>query len=370
MRSDASIAPRRAPTPWHIRLGVSWSSGSPPIVLMLLVGMALGPGWLAVLTPVALAAIDPALPVALATIGVQLALTLPVRRSPRARLRLAGASLESLVAGAVVAIGTWSLLPETTPAGTHPSWLLPLVCGLCAAMSAALPFESTSVTAAADDVRQLDVLLPAVVGGVLLAWVRESSFGGALALAGAAALLSLIVGLAGWLVLKRSSSETEQRIVGASALLLLGGLADYLSLSALVSGLVAGAFWRLAGGQAAAALRRGIAYVQHPLLVLMLVAAGARTEIALPLVVPVIAYPVLRTAGKLAGAWLARRTTSPRLPEDLGPALVAPGIFGIAFAVNAADAVGPGAGTLLTVVVLGSIASQLMAFSYSQEPRA
>ena len=60
-------------------------------------------------------------------------------------------------------------------------------------------------------------------------------------------------------------------------MLLVGGLADYLSLSALTSGLVAGLFWQRAGGPAAESLRRDLGYLQHPLVVLLLVTAGART---------------------------------------------------------------------------------------------
>jgi hypothetical protein len=224
------------------------------------------------------------------------------------------------------------------------------------------------MTATAWDVRQLDVLLPAVAGGIMLAWAREGSVGAALMLTGKAVLLALIVGLAAWLLLGKSSSETEQRIFGASALLLLGGLADHLSLSALLSGLVAGVLWRLMGGSTAVALRRGIAYVQHPLLVLMLVVAGARTDVTFSALAVIVAYPAVRTAGKLAGAWCARRLSTPPLHEDLGMTLVAPGVFGIAFALNAVRAVGR-LDPLLEVVVVGSIVSQFIAFRGAREPQ-
>ena len=47
--------------------------------------------------------------------------------------------------------------------------------------------------------------------------------------------------------LTRASSETEERVFAVSALLLVGGVAAALSLSALFGGLVAGVFWRYAG---------------------------------------------------------------------------------------------------------------------------
>ena len=93
----------------------------------------------------------------------------------------------------------------------------------------------------------------------------------------------------------------------------------------------------------------------------MLVTAGARTDVAPYTITAIAAYPVLRTAGKLAGAWLARRLVKPPPGEGLGIALVAPGLFGIAFALNAVRVIGPASDQLLTIVVLGSIASQVLA---------
>ena len=368
--ADTSLSVRaERPMSWHRRLGVSWSSGSLPIVLILLVGMALGPGWLAVLNTSVLDAIAPALPVALAALGAQLALTLPTRRSTRDDLRFTVACLEAAVTAVVVGIGVWWLLPDLTGSGI-PGWLIPVAAGICAASSAALPSDSTSATASSMDVRQLDVLLPVLVEGVLLAWIREESALGALRLTAEAAGIALVIGIAAWLLLSGKSRETEQRIYGASALLLLGGIADYLALSALLAGIVAGIFWRFAGGQAAEALRKGIAHVQHPLVVLMLVVAGARVEMNGAVLSMVIAYPVLRAAAKLGGAWLGRRVVTMKLPEDLGPVLIAPGVFGIALAVNVAPVLRAHGGWLMAIVVLGSIASQIVASWSSAEPHA
>ena len=366
---SSSSAGRERRMPWHSRLGVSWSAGSLPIVLILLVGMALGPGWLAVLNSTVLDAIAPALPVALATLGAQLALTLPTRRSTRDDLRFTVACLEASVTAVVVGIGVWWLLPDLTGSGI-PVWLIPVSAGICAASSAALPSDSTSASASSMDVRQLDVLLPVVVEGVLLAWIRKESALGALGLTAEAVGLALVIGIAAWLLLSGKSREIEQRIYGASALLLLGGIADYLSLSALLAGIVAGAFWRFVGGQAAEALRKGIAHVQHPLVVLMLVVAGARVEMSGQVLSLVIAYPLLRGAAKLGGAWLARRVVPLKMPEDLGPVLIAPGVFGIALAVNVAPELRMHGGWLMAIVVLGSIASQIAASRSSAEPHA
>jgi hypothetical protein len=358
---------RRAP--WHVRLGLGWGSGSPPVVLLLLVGMALGPHALAVLTPAALSAIDPALPVALAALGVQLGLTLPVPRRARVRPLLASALVESLVAAIPVTLGGLLLLAPDPLSPRASDWVIALTLGVCAAMSAPPPSDSSTATTSTAEVRQLDVLFSLVLGGILLACVREGSLVGGVALAVQEALLAVLVGLATWLLLARTSSETEERVFLASALLLLGGLADYLSLSALFGGLVAGVLWRFVGGRTLEAVRRGVGYVQHPLVVLMLVTAGAHTEVNSSALGLLVAYPVLRTTGKLAGAWVARRVVTPPLERDNGFALVAPGVFGIAFALNAVRATGVPSEYLLTVVVIGSMASQLAAFRALRRPR-
>jgi hypothetical protein len=362
-------APGNRPTPWHVRLGVGWASGSPPVVLLLLIGMALGPQALSVLTPAALSAIDPALPVALATLGVQLALTLPVPRTASVRPLLTSAFLESLLAAIPVTLGALLLLAPDPLSPRVTDWVIALTLGVCAAMSAPLPSDSSGATASTGDVRQLDVLFSIVIGGVLLAGVREGSLGPGVMLAVQETLLAVVVGLATWLLLGKTSSETEQRVFVASALLLLGGLADYLSLSALLGGLVAGALWRLVGGQTLEAIRQGVGYVQHPLVVLMLVTAGARTEVTASALGLIAAYPVLRITGKLAGAWIAHRIVKPSIGEDRGFALVAPGVFGIAFALNTVRATGVPSEYLLAVVVIGSMVSQLVAFRALRGPR-
>ena len=117
-RLDSVRAQRIRRAPWHARLGLSWSSESPPVVLLLLIGMALGPHALALLTPAALAAIDPTLPVALAVLGVQLGLTLPLQRAAQQPGLVRAAALESLVAAFPVIVGTLFLASlDSTTAG-------------------------------------------------------------------------------------------------------------------------------------------------------------------------------------------------------------------------------------------------------------
>jgi hypothetical protein len=93
----------------------------------------------------------------------------------------------------------------------------------------------------------------------------------------------------------------------------------------------------------------------------LLVTAGARTTLSTSILLLAAAYFLLRLAGKLTGAWLARRLSSP--PSDsLGAAVLPPGVFGIAFTLNAAPLLDPVSGPIaLSAVVVGSLLSQLTA---------
>jgi hypothetical protein len=209
--------------------------------------------------------------------------------------------------------------------------------------------------------RDFDVVLPAIVGAVALASLGDRSPLSALGLVSQAAALAVVVAGAAWLLLADSPPGTEQRVFTVAAVLLLGGIADYLSISALVVGLAAGLFWGTTGGVAREYVERDLNHLRQPLVVLVLLTAGARMILSPALAAVALAYFVLRLAGKLAGAWIARRTPGLPLPEDLGATLVPPGVFGVAFAVNAAPMLGEGADRILAAAVLGTIASQLAA---------
>lgn len=173
--------------------------------------------------------------------------------------------------------------------------------------------------------------------------------------------VTLALAAAGWLLLTRVASETEERVFAISALLLIGGVADALSLSALFGGLIAGLFWRYAGGHPRDTITRDVLFVQHPLIVLVLLVAGARTEFSSLSLGLGMAYLLLRVVGQLAGGILARRAAGAGAPRDLGLYLLPPGVFGVGFALNAATVVGADGSVLLASVVAGTIGSELVA---------
>ena len=74
------------------------------------------------------------------------------------------------------------------------------------------------------------------------------------------------------------------------------------------------------------------------------------------------AYVVLRVIGRLGGGAAARRVLGQKAPRDLGLHLLPPGVFGVAFALNAAAVLsGTQATVLITAVVAGTIGSELVA---------
>ena len=334
-----------------------WSSGVQAIVL-LLVGAALGRHGLAILSEGTLSLLDPVVPVALAAFGVLIAFEIGATPWGRGRV-LVAASVQGLIAGAVVTAGTLALAPQIIESTIGSRWVLAIALGVCASTSSTLAMAAATRSSIARMV-DMDAALPIVAGGLAMAAMREQALLPALSITAQVVGIALTIATAAWLLLTRSGSDTEQRVFGVATLLLLGGFADYLSLSALMAGLVAGAFWHVIGGSPRESIRRDLAHVHHPLVALILVVAGARTEVTAGIVGLAMAYVLLRAVGKLAGS-IAATIIDPATSPDVAPRLLSPGILGIAFALNAMRAVGPDMALVLSVAVLGTIGSQLLA---------
>ncbi|MBI3050654.1 MAG: hypothetical protein HYY76_20380 [Acidobacteria bacterium] len=343
-------------------------------LLLLLVGAVLGPDGIQLLSTEVLSFIDPVLPVALVALGALVGLGSSAEGRREKRL-LAAATTDAAVTVALVTGGMLLVAPSWGGTSSVPSWFVAVMLGVCAAPSAATagspPRLRGGVPAAlrrtggeqviADRVGDLDALLPIVLGGIALAWLRAPSAADALLLALQACGIALVIAAAAWLLISRSSSETEQRVFTAALLLLLGGAADYLSLSALLSGLVAGLFVEWVGGPARDAIGRDVLQFQRPLLALVLLVTGARVDLPPSWIGFGVTFLLIRTAAKLVGGWAATRVAGPAAPRDLGIALLSPGILGIAFALNALRAAGPDGALVLSVATVGTIGSELLA---------
>jgi len=338
-----------------------WSATSAPVALLLTTGIAFGPRGINLLSPATLPLLDPVVPVALAALGVLVGLGVGDRRTGD-RPVFGAACLVAAVAMLVVSAGFAVVALAAMSSIARPFWTLILIGGICAATSLTLPAGNPlEPRTAATRVMELGVLLPIVAGGLMLAWLRAGSSTGAAVLVAHACGVTLALAAAAWLLLTRVSSETEERVFAVSALLLVGGVAGALAVSALLGGLVAGVFWRYAGRHPRDTISRDVLFVQHPLLVLVLLVAGARADLSPAPLALGAGYAVLRVVGQLAGGAVARRVAGVNGPRDLGLYLLPPGVFGVAVALNAVSIVGADASMLLAAVVAGTIGSELVA---------
>src|SRR5688572_6941238 len=341
-----------------------WSATSAPVGLLLMAGIAIGPGGINLLSLSTLTLLDPVVPVALAAFGMLIGLSANDRRTDDARTRWA-ACLAAAVTVLVVSAGFGAVALTAMSSVSRPFWILILTGGICAATSLTLTSDdSLEPRSAASRVIELGVLLPIVAGGLMLAWLRAGSFAGAGVLVAHACGVTLALAAAAWLLLTRASSETEERVLAVSALLLVGGVAGALSVSALFGGLVAGLLWRYAGRHPRGTISRDVLFVQHPLVVLVLLVAGARADLSSASLALGVGYVVLRVVGLLAGGTVARRVAGVDAPRDLGLYVLPPGVFGVAFALNAVSVVGADGSILLAALVVGTIGSELVAFLF------
>lgn len=341
---------------------LGWSASSLPVAPILLVGIFLGQQGLALLSSAAFAVIDPAAPVALAALGILAALDLCERRV-RPGL-LVGASWQAIATAAGVGTALAAALYALAPIAADGQWMLPMVAAVSAATSLTLPGRSADDSQCpAKTLVGAEVVVAVVAGGLLLAMLRQHSLFDGARLIGQGIGVCTLLAAAGWLLLRPTSSETERRVFVVATLLLVGGSADYMSFSPILAGLVAGFLWHALNGSAREVLQRETAYAQHPFVVLVLLAAGARTEISAVTCGLAAVYATVRVVARVASGGSLDRFI-PSLPGTMRFDLIEPGVFGVAFALNvvrAIDASAAGAVMTLSVVVIGTVLSDVMA---------
>jgi len=359
--APADTWPQRLARRLYTRAAFGLAPVLAPAMLFVPLGYLLGPAGLSLLPARALAHLDPVISVGLATLGVFVGLALGRRPRWDTRLFLA-ASFEAIVT--VVIVGSAILYLLYT-------WQLPLqtstiAIALALAVSASASAASASSSAIAARIADLDDVLPIAVGALAVALLGNGNGNGganALALVGATMLVGLTVGVAGWLLIERAHSVAERGLFVLGLLALVGGASAYLSLSPLLAGLTAGMFWNWAPGHSDVIVREDLHKYQHPLAVLMLIAAGASLDFSMAALWLFAPFVVFRMAGKLAGGWLASRLTPGLASADLGSHLLAPGLLGIAFALNVHQHLATAdAAAVLTAVVIGTLASEGLAW--------
>jgi hypothetical protein len=209
----------------------------------------------------------------------------------------------------------------------------------------------------------MDDVLMIVAGSLIVGAIREPAVWPLLLLVLAFAVISVVVALAGWLLVGQADSEAEQHVFVVGSLLLMGGAATYLSLSAAFAGLLAGLSWNLAGNLAKVRIARDLHYFQHPLVVLVLVVAGAGAMLSRDAAVLAAIFVAVRALSRRAGGWIAGRLVAIRPEGDAESSLVSAGLVGLALALDAfrADGRPEWAATLLGAVVIGTIGSEVTA---------
>jgi hypothetical protein len=361
--------PERSTLTWLLSLlrtrsALGFAPSLTPAVIFLPVGALLGPQMLGLIPPGLLRGLDLAVSLALAVLGVFVGVALG--REVRSDTRLfVAASLESLATIVAVAGATVYFVHATNMPVEAPIAGLALALGLSASASSATSADPDAEAAAAVATRvaDLDDVVPIVLGMAAFVLLARPSGENLWALAVAPLAVGLAIGLVGWLLFERAESGAERAVFVLGALAMAGGAAAYIGVSPLGVGFIAGLTWTIAPGAADRIVQTDLQKVQHPVVVLLLVTAGAMTvptTAALWLLTP---YLLFRLSGKVAGAWLSSRLVDVR-PGDLAAYLMSPGVLAVAFALNFRQMLpAPIGDTLLATVAIGTAAFELFALA-------
>jgi hypothetical protein len=327
-------------------------------VFFVLLGAALGPQGLDILTRTALSHLQAVVWVALAVIGVLIGLGLPAIAADSARGTFLHGAIIAAITITTIAGGLYLLLDQAQIRLSGSPLVASLLSGICASVSAALqtgPGARAEVRRAGR-LADLDDLPLLVLGVAIVA-----------ALAGGSVVLRLVmtiaaggaIGLAGWLLFERAH-EAERGVFVTGAVLLLAGVGAYLGTSPLLSGCVASLVWVRVPGAADRITARDLRTLQHPLLALLLIIAGALVEwTAIGLWVTGYIV-VLRFAAKLLASIVAARLARVS-PALLSIVLLQPGIMGIALGLNAGLMLGDDASWIVSVVTMSVMAAEVLA---------
>jgi len=344
------------------RAALGLSATRVPLFLMLAAGVLLGPQGIAILAPSTLDALQPIVPVALAGLGVLLGVGLDLRSWRDLRLLDAG-SLEATITMMTIA-AVYIVTAGSSVA--MPLMLAAVLVAACGGPSTSHPASYSQSAAGMRAVRLIDfddvvpVLVTAVavaaagtqlvLRDVLVVLLKAGAAGAALALAG-----RLLVG--------ETDSDGERRVFIIAVLLLVAGVAEYLRVPSLFVGLIAGLVW--GATDRGERLASNVRYLQHLILVTVLVIAGARVVPSAGALWLAGVFVLARTFGKLAGSWTASAAFKREIPRLAAVRGVAPGLVGIALALTIERAF-PGSttgGLLLAGVVIGSVVSDLLSLA-------
>lgn len=340
---------------------------SAPSLTFILIGVALGPYATGILRPDLLLRMDVVVSVALAALGVFIGLGLASFRMRGQAPLLLAALVEVALTFLVVSVALYLLLTRwAMPLSTGP-WLFASVLGICASASAAVHAPGKGTAGRVGRLVDLDDA-PLVA----LATLAVGVAGGAPLLQGVviAVVAGLGVGLAGWLLFERAQGEAERGVFVAGAIALLGGVGAYGGTSPLLCGAVAAIVWKRASGGADRIIRADLGKLQHPLVALLLIVAGASVRFDLALAWVAIPLVLLRLTGKLIASTVAARLCVVP-PGLLATVLLPPGVLGVAIALNVQQVLGVGDTLLLSAAtVMTALSEPLSALLVPREAEA
>jgi hypothetical protein len=138
----------------------------------------------------------------------------------------------------------------------------------------------------------------ALLGGIVMAALLDASPVAQVVTALSIAGVAIVVAYAGWLLVGQADSDREQQVFVIGSLLLIGGGAAYTSLSAVFAGLLAGIVWSSRGDLARARIVQHLDYFQHPLLVVMLLVAGASITFSVEALAVAVIVAALHAVGR------------------------------------------------------------------------
>ena len=154
----------------------------------------------------------------------------------------------------------------------------------------------------------------AVLCGIGMAALRDTAPVTQVLTAASIGGVAIAVALAGWLLVGQADSEREQQVFVIGSLLLIGGSAAYTSFSAVFAGVLAGIVWSSGGDLARARIVHHLEYFHRPLLVVMLLVAGASITFSIDALAVVVIVAALHAIG--------RQVTDP-FPVSAGVAAIA-----------------------------------------------
>jgi len=357
---ELEVVPTRSPRlGWlrYRRLVLGARASAAPTTLFLLTGAALGPEGLNVLSRTVVASSEALIWVGLAVTGIFVGLGVASRSAIPHRELFVAATVATLTTIGLMTAGFYLLASQS--ALPLPGLLLAgsVLVALCASVSAAAPTSAASSQEMLRASRLADIDdIPLLAGGVVLI----------AALTGEAGALRLVatatgggaIGMAGCLLFSRAR-DTERGLFVTAAVLMLAGIGAYLGTSPLVSGCTAALVWSRVPGPADRITAYDLRALQHPLVALILIFAGATAEGTLVALWAAALLIVLRLATKLLVSVVVSRLVGVS-PALLASILLQPGVLGVAMALNAWLVLGDDYRWVVSAVAIATVATEAL----------